>query len=117
MKLTKTQTILMWTLSVLLAALLLFTGMTKLTGTKLVEASLHFGYPVWFFYLIGIIEVIGAICLLIPRVATEVGSFLILIMLGALISHLRAGDGFRVLFPALAALLALGAVTWLRGEE
>lgn len=107
----------MWTLSALLAALFLFGGATKLTGAGLAEASQHFGYPMWFFYLIGVIEVIGAIGLLVPRVAAETGSFLIVIMLGALISHLRAGDGFMGLLPALLTLLALGAVTWLRGEE
>jgi len=117
MTLSRTQIIVMWTLSGLLAALFLFSGGMKLTGANLDHAAQHFGYPIWFFYLIGVIEVVGAVCLLIPRIAAEVGSFLILIMLGAVISHIRAGDGFSGLLPALLSLLALGGVTWLRGEE
>ncbi len=117
MRLSKTQVVVMWVLSGLLAALFVGSGGMKLTGAHVNETAQHFGYPTWFFYLIGLIEVVGAVCLLIPRIAAEVGSFLIIIMLGALISHIRAGDGFMGLLPALLALLSLGGVTWLRGEE
>lgn len=117
MRLTQTQRIIMWTLSVLLAALFVMGGGMKLAGGNLAEASEHFGYPIWFFYIIGVIELVGGVCLLIPRVATEVGSFMIIIMLGALLSHLHAGDTFMKLLPALLTLLSLGGVTFLRGEE
>lgn len=116
MRLSKTQVVVMWVLSGLLAAMFIGSGGMKLTGDVSGVAQ-HFGYPIWFFYLIGLLEVVGAICLLIPRIAAEVGSFLIIIMLGALISHIRAGDGFMGLLPALLTLLSLGGVTWLRGEE
>jgi len=119
MKLSKNQVILMWTLSVLMAALFLFAGVSKLIGGAEVAAEFaRFGYPTWFRYLIGLIEVAGAVCLLIPKVAAEAASFLVIIMLGAVISHIRAGDGFlEGILPALLVLLTMGGVTWLRGEE
>ena len=118
MKLTQTQTILMWTLSVLLAALFLFAGIQKLIGApQVVEGFRQFGFPAWFRYLIGFIETVGAIGLLIPKIAAETGSFMIIVMLGALFTVLHAGGGFSTVFPALAALFMLGGVTTLRGEQ
>lgn len=119
MRLSKNQRIIMWTLSVLLAALFVFGGTMKLLnpGGQAAEGFIRFGYPSWFRYVIGLFELVGGILLLIPRRAAEAGSFLVIIMLGALISHIRAGDGFMGFLPALLTLFAVGAVTWLRGEE
>ena len=118
MTLARTQVGVMWTVSVLLAVVFLFVGGTLLLGgPRVVEGFKHFGYPGWFRFVIGILQVIGGVGLLIPRYAAIAASYLAIIMLGALISHVRAGDGFLGLLPALIVLFLVGTVIWLRGEE
>ena len=98
----------------MLAALFLFAGVTKLIGLPaMVEHFQHWGFPAWFCYVIGVLEILGAVGLLVPRYAAEIASALIMLMIGALFTLLRAGESF--LAPLLVIVL-LGAVTWLRSE-
>ena len=104
-----------WILSVLLAALFLFTGAMKLGGTEQVASAFgKFGYPLWFSYIVGLGEVGGALTLLAPKVATYAAGVLILIMLGAIVSHLRVGES-----PALPiiVLVLLSIVAYLRRPQ
>lgn len=115
MPLTKTQSTTMWVLSVLLAALFVFAGAGKVLGfPEMVEGWERLPYPVWLRYVIGLIELAGGIALLIPKAALTAGSFLIIIMLGAVFTELFTGGEF--LFP-LAVLLLIGGLTALRAEE
>jgi uncharacterized membrane protein YphA (DoxX/SURF4 family) len=115
MALSKPQSTLMWALSVLLAALFVFAGACKLIGVKeVVDAFEHFGYPAWFRMLIGLIEVICGVALLIPKVAIDAASFLIVIMLGAVLTELFVGDS---VIPPLVVLILVGSVAALRGDE
>lgn len=115
MALSRTQSSSMWVLSVLLAGLFLYAGAVKLVGAQeAVDAFRRYGFPGWFRILIGIVEVAGGIALLIPKAALEAASFLIVIMLGAVITELVRGDNF--LLPLLVLLL-LGGLAALRAEE
>lgn len=115
MALTKKQSTAMWVLSVLLAALFVFVGVTKVIGAEqAVEGFKNLGYPAWFRVLVGLIEVVGGIALLIPKVALEAASFLIIVMLGAVFTELFLGD--NVLIP-IGVLLLVGSVGALRSEE
>ena len=95
---------------VLLGILFLFAGGEKLWNpTGHAEEFAHWGYPLWFVYVTGIIELVGGICLLIPM-----GRFLGVILLsvtmvGASITHLRAGEmgAFPVPIVLLVGLLTL----------
>jgi len=112
--LRKKESVTMWGLSALLAALFLFAGVTKLIGLPaVIEHFQQWGYPGWFRFVIGCIEVLGAIGLLVPSYAAETASALIMLMMGALFTVVHAGESF--LFPILVIVL-LGAVTWLRSE-
>jgi uncharacterized membrane protein YphA (DoxX/SURF4 family) len=115
MALTKTQSTTMWILSVLLAALFVFAGSGKLLGAEeVVKGFEQLGLPSWFRLLIGLIEFGCGIGLLIPKVAIDAASFLIIIMLGAVITVLFAGES---VIPPLITLILLGSVTALRGDE
>lgn len=117
MGLTKMQTTLMWVLSVLLAALFVFAGSGKLIGVeRMAETFASAGFPVWFRYLIGIIELVCGITLLIPKYAIDAASVLIIIMLGALVTTIFVIDGHSFL-PPLITLLMLGGTAALRGDE
>src|SRR5205807_898045 len=99
----------------LLAALFVFSGVAKLIGVQaVVEGFNHLGFPSWFRFLIGAIEVIGGVGLLIPRYAAEAASFLIMIMLGAIFTCIHAGES---VLPPLITMILLGTVTWLRSDS
>jgi len=115
MALTKTQSILMWILTVVLAAVFVLAGVGKLVGVKdVVEAFQHFGYPSWFRILIGIIEVTCGVALLFPKIAIDAASFLVVIMLGAILTELIVGDS---IIPPLVVMILVGGLAALRGDE
>ena len=81
-------------LSVFLALLFLLAG-----GSKLFAPEMHFkdfqewGYPIWFIFVVGAIEVAGAALLLIPAMRLYGALLLAVDMLGATATHLKARKG------------------------
>src|SRR5258708_9999589 len=85
---SKGQKIAMWVVSALLAALFLFAGLPKLLMPGKMLAQ--WVYAPWFLTVVGVCETLGAIGLLIPRVAALAAAGLSGIMIGAvytLVSH------------------------------
>ncbi len=79
---SRTTTIAIWVLRVLIAALFLYAGAMKLTGDPMmVEEFGTIGLGQWFRYLTGILEVAGSIALLTP--ATSVYGAVLLLMVDA----------------------------------
>lgn len=98
----------LWTLKGLLAAVFLSAGGAKLVGVPMmVENFQHIGFGQWFRYLTGALEVIGAIVILLPRLAAFGGVLLSCIMAGAIATHLLLIGGSAV--PAII-LLALSVL-------
>ena len=97
-----------WVLAVLLAAFFLFAGRAKLSGSPAQAASFTgWGYPEWFLYAVGVIEAVGAVGLLVPRVAGLAALLLAGTMVGAAVTHFVHGEGNAVPVPlVLLALLA-----------
>ncbi len=107
----------LWVASGLLAALFLFAGfggklLNPEEATKLFSA--HFGYPGYLALFIGACETAGAIGILIPRLATPAAAGLAIIMAGAAVSHLQAGDSARDVMVPLVVLALLAFVGWTR---
>jgi uncharacterized membrane protein YphA (DoxX/SURF4 family) len=97
------------TISLLLAAACLLPAAGKLTGQpKMRQSAAHFGIPWPRYRLIGVIELAAAAGVLIGLwwhplgVAAAAG--MALLLLGALITHLRAADSGKEMAPALLAL-------------
>jgi len=85
---SKGQKIVMWVVSGLLTALFLFAGLPKLLMPAKMLAQ--WVYAPWFLTVVGVWETLGAIGLLIPRVAALAAAGLSGIMIGAvytLVSH------------------------------
>jgi uncharacterized membrane protein YphA (DoxX/SURF4 family) len=82
------------------AALFLLAGVGKLTGAG-AEMFAGWGYPAWFATVIGVLEVAGGLGLLIPSTSRWAVLGLSGIMLGAVYTHLVAGEGWQVLRPLL----------------
>lgn len=74
-----------------------------------VENFAHWGYPIWFMYLTGGIEVVAGIALWIPLVRLYGVLLLSITMIGASITHLRAGEmgAFPIPIVLLVLLLTL----------
>src|SRR5438105_5287102 len=82
---SKGKEIALWIVTGLLAALFLFAATPKLlTPEKIRPMFTQFGYAAWFLTFIGCSEALGAIGLLIPRVAAFAAAGLSIIMVGAL---------------------------------
>jgi uncharacterized membrane protein YphA (DoxX/SURF4 family) len=113
---TRTTTLVSWTLAILLAALYAFAGTPKLLGAaEAVEGFRSFGFSDGFRLFIGTCEVAGAIGLLIPRLTTWAASGLLVIMAGAVYTHLSSGIGSPV--NAAVAFVLLAVLAWLRRDR
>ncbi len=98
-------------LCLILGILFIMAGGAKLMGQpSQVEHFVQWGYPVWFLYLTGIVEVGGGISLFIPKAQFYGIVVLSITMVGAAITHLRASemDAFPVPVVLLCLLLILG---------
>ena len=107
----------LWVVQVLLAALFLFAGSTKLLLSIDVLTSMgspnQIVLPGWFIRFIGIVEVLGAIGLILPRLlkirpqlTVSAATGLVIIMIGAT-SLTFAADGFApASFPMVVGVLA-----------
>lgn len=98
-----------WLLTVILAAFFLLAGGLKLRATPAqIENFGHWGYPEWFLYVVGAVEVIGAIGLLVPRLAVFAVVLLGGTMVGASLTHLVHNEMKAVPIPLIIlGLLAL----------
>lgn len=111
---SKGKTIALWIVSVLLAALFLFAGGGKLLNLDQAKPMfVHYGYPAWFAILIGSCEVLGAIGLLIPRLAGLAAAGLSIIMIGATYTHVSHQEYTHAITP-LVLLVLLIAVAYAR---
>ncbi len=98
------------TLSILLAALCLLPSTAKLTAQPAMQASAeHFGIEWPRYRLIGVAELAAAVGLLAGLVWHPLGiaaaTGLALLVGGAVVMHLRAGDSLKDMAPALVILI------------
>ena len=108
----------LWILQIVLAAIFLITGLTKLTQPRRKMAA---GPMKWAadvtdrqFRIVGLLEVLGAVGLILPGVLgiapalTAVAAVgLALTMGGAALTHVRLGETERIAVPLLVLLVAL----------
>ncbi|MGH8679409.1 MAG: DoxX family protein [Burkholderiales bacterium] len=112
----RATTVVLWVLQILAAAMFLFAGSMKLISQEeTVRAFGVIGLGQWFRYFTAALEVSGAIMLLIPRLAGAGALLLMVVMTGAIATHLFIIGGS----PAGAVLmLAINAyIAWNRRRE
>jgi uncharacterized membrane protein YphA (DoxX/SURF4 family) len=114
---SKGKVIATWILSGLVAAMMLFAGGSKLAGApEQVKGFAAMGFPAWFLYVTGAIEVGGAILLLIPKTAVFGVLLLGATMIGATISVLKMGDVGHAPIP-FVFLVVIAIIGWLRADS
>ncbi|MFK7694962.1 DoxX family protein [Paenibacillus sp. HJGM_3] len=100
-------------LEALLGLMFLMGGLTKLAGQKMhVDNFNHWGLPQWFRSVTGLVELVGAIALIVgiwvPSWGAWGGLWIGFTMLVGVIVHLRVKDTFKQTFPAvLLTILAI----------
>lgn len=90
--------------SIVLALLFVATGVMKLAGV-MVEHFGVWGYPAWFQYLIGVAETAAGVGFLMKKTRFYAAAAMIVVMLGAIFTVLRAGQTGDVAVPIIALLL------------
>jgi uncharacterized membrane protein YphA (DoxX/SURF4 family) len=111
---SKGQKIAMWVVSILLTCLFLFAGLPKL----LMPAKMlsQWVYAPWFLTFIGVCETLGAIGLLIPRLAALAAAGLSVIMIGAVYTLVTHHLSKELPVPIVVFILLM-LVIFLRRKE
>jgi uncharacterized membrane protein YphA (DoxX/SURF4 family) len=96
-----------WILSALLAALFLFAALGKLTAQPMVVSMFaSFGYPRWFVTFVGVIEVIAALAILVPRTALWGAALMVVVMVGAIVTVAVHGTVAQLAVPVVVLVVA-----------
>ena len=102
-----------WLLQLLLAVLMAGPGSDKFRSPTWERMFRVWGYPDGFYLVIGAVEVVGGICLLIPKLASYSALMLAVVMAGAAATQIfrggRNGVG-ELVFMSL--LLVIAALRW-----
>ena len=92
----------------LLALIFFLSGGAKLLGLEFeLEAFGRWGYPLWFMYLTGVIEVAGAVALMIPRLSSVAALGLSGVMVGAVATHLMHSEWMMLVIASVILLIAV----------
>ncbi len=101
-------TIATWVVAALLCLAFLGAGAAKLTAQQMMQQEFaNFGYPLWFMFVTGIIEVVSAVLVIIPRTSRIGAGLLICVMVGAILSHLTHGQAAMIGVPVVLLVLAV----------
>jgi len=109
------RTTITWGLTVLLALAFFGASLSKLTSQPMMVHEFEvFGLPLWFMFLTGALELVGAVLVLGPRTAYLGAALLSCIMVGALVAHVTHGQAAMIGAPFVLLILSI-AVGSLRG--
>jgi uncharacterized membrane protein YphA (DoxX/SURF4 family) len=101
----------------LLTAIFLVAGAAKLAGgDEFVKGFAQFGFPKWFLYFTGAMEVVSAALLWVPRLRWLGALGIVAVMIGAVLTHLTHGQARMAPIPLALGILA-GLVAWGRRGE
>ncbi|EWT01940.1 invasion protein [Intrasporangium oryzae NRRL B-24470] len=99
-------------LAALLVVVFAVVGTAKLAAVPAMRAKAeHVGFSVAAYRRIGLLEVLGVVGLLagsfVPVIGAVAGAGLLMLLAGAVVAHVRNGDGIREMAPAVV----LGVLT------
>ena len=107
----------LWTLQVLLAAVFAFSAFGKLTADAQNVAGFEaMGLGTTGMYIIGALELAGAIAMFVPRLTGLAATCFVALMIGAVIITLAIGGGALAAIPATVGVLA-AVVAWGRRDS
>jgi len=81
-------TIVLWLITLLLAFIFIAQGWSKFPEhTRWATAFATWHFPVWFRYLIGVVELAAGVLILWPRTASIAAAMIVVVMLGGMATH------------------------------
>ena len=108
----RSLSIVLWVLQVLLALLFAMAGVVKVIGDPAtVEMFATIGIGQWFRYLVGVLEIAGAVGVLIPRLSGLAALGLVCLMVGATLTNvfvLGASPLLTIVLLLVGAFVAWG---------
>ena len=114
---TRAANVGLWTLQVLLAAVYAMAAFGKLTAEAQTVAGFEaMGLGTTGMYVIGALEVAGAIAMFVPRLTGLAATCFVALMVGAVISTFAVGAGAMVALPATLGVVA-AVVAWGRRDS
>jgi putative oxidoreductase len=106
---SKGKTIALWIVTILLTAMFLFSGSMKLLHPDQAKPMfVKYGYAAWFATFIGACEVLGALGLLIQRLAALAAAGLAIIMAGAVYTHWSHAEYSHGCIPLVLMVMLVG---------
>jgi len=112
----KAGTIFLWIVTIAAGAGMALAGATKFMSPDMwTEMFTGWGYPAAFAFVIGALEVVGALAFFVPRFATYAGTLIALIMAGAVFTIVVNQADMPLLVPG-ANLVVFAAVAFLRRD-
>ena len=107
----------LWTLQVLLAAVYAFSAFGKLSADAQNVAGFEaMGLGTTGMYIIGALELAGAIAMFVPRLTGLAALCFVALMIGAVIATLAVGGGVLAAIPAVVGVVA-AVVAWGRRDS
>lgn len=106
--------VVLWVLSVVLAIVFFYNGMSKMAGVPAQVAQFEaLGIPKGFLQIIGFLECIGGVMLTVPRHVLYGGTLLSLIMVSSAVLHLMHSNWLPT-YRAIVITLMLATICYLR---
>jgi putative oxidoreductase len=105
----------MWTVAVVMGLLFVVVGWSKMAGASGINWAARlsqWGYPGASRYAIGGIEILAGLGLLVPPLRRWAAIALMVVMAGALVTHLIHGEFVRLLSPLILGGLTYGLYSW-----
>lgn len=107
----------LWVLQVLLAVVYAFSAFGKLTAEAQNVAGFEaMGLGTTGMYLVGALELAGAIAMFVPRLTGLAALCFVALMIGAVVLTLAIGGGALAVIPAVVGLVA-AVVAWGRRDS
>ncbi|MFC0216045.1 DoxX family protein [Paenibacillus chartarius] len=102
----------------ILSANFIMVGSMKVIGAEdAVGMFVHYGYPIWFCMVVGLIEIAGGIGLWIRKLANYALFALMAIMTGALVTHILFEEYVSVLIIIVYLLLLMAVAFYDRSRS
>jgi putative oxidoreductase len=105
----------LWACQIALSTIFVFAGGAKFVSPAWPRMFARWGYPEHFHLLVGVVEVVAGLALLVPRSAPHAALVLIVVMIGAGLTHILHGEHQRLIQIILMSTL-LAIVAWRRAR-
>lgn len=115
MAVSRIKMIASWILAILVALGYVLAAFGKLSGAQ-TEMFEGWGYAPWFATVIGVLELLGAVGLLIPRLTRPAILGLTGLMIGAAYTHISNAEAAQLVRPLIFTGI-LWTVWWLRRDR